>query len=223
MLYNNATGGNTYFGLGDSDLNDDWGATYSSKTITYSGNWQGRGWWIGTGDYSNYSKLVIEFGAATEIEGNVIINYNTDNQYTDQYFAAGVSSVEVTLDATYKSSVKDIIIKNRTTTGSLTLSSAYLVSNSGSAVPEFRKATTGKIAANKAYLKIPAGSSSKLNIVFAEDENKQGEEQQGETNSIRNIANTNVNSNVVYNMNGQRVGSDYKGLVIVNGKKIIKK
>ena len=28
---------------------------------------------------------------------------------------------------------------------------------------------------------------------------------------------------VVYNMNGQRVGSDYKGLVIVNGKKIIKK
>lgn len=108
------------------------------------------------------------------------------------------------------------------TEGSLTFESAALIDNNGGTVAEFRKTEKGTIAANKAYLKIASGLS-KLNIVFAEDENKQEEEQQGETNSIRNIANTNVNNNVVYNMNGQRVGSDYKGIVIVNGKKIIKK
>lgn len=98
----------------------------------------------------------------------------------------------------------------------------YVLYNNGGN-PEFRKITENTyLDAFKCYLNAP-GIGSKLNIVFAEDENKQDEEQQGETNSIRNIANTNVNNNVVYNMNGQRVGSDYKGLVIVNGKKIIKK
>ncbi len=101
-------------------------------------------------------------------------------------------------------------------------SGKYVLYNNGG-TPEFRKITENTyLDAFKCYLNAP-GIGSKLNIVFAEDENKQDEEQQGETNSIRNIANTNVNNNVVYNMNGQRVGSDYKGLVIVNGKKIIKK
>ena len=112
------------------------------------------------------------------------------------------------------------------TSGSITFKSAALIDNDGATVAEFRKTESGTIAANKAYLKIDSSGNpkhSKLNIVFAEDENKQDEEQQGETTSIRNMTNTNVNNNVVYNMNGQRVGSDYKGLVIVNGKKIIKK
>lgn len=84
--------------------------------------------------------------------------------------------------------------------------------------PEFRKINSGTyLDAFKCYLNAP-GIGSKLNIVFAEDE-----EPQGETTSIRNIANTNVNNNVVYNMNGQRVGSDYKGIVIINGKKYLHK
>lgn len=101
-------------------------------------------------------------------------------------------------------------------------SGKYVLYNNGG-TPEFRTITAGTyLDAFKCYLNAP-GETSKLNIVFAEDEDKQGEEPQGETTSIRNMTNTNVNNNVVYNMNGQRVGSDYKGLVIVNGKKIIKK
>ncbi len=102
----------------------------------------------------------------------------------------------------------------------------YVLYNNNN-TPEFRAINSGTyLDAFKCYLDASgsgSGPGSKLNIVFAEDENKQGEEPQGETTSIRNMTNTNVNNNVVYNMNGQRVGSDYKGLVIVNGKKIIKK
>ncbi|GEM_PF-2645898 len=97
-------------------------------------------------------------------------------------------------------------------------SGKYVLYNNGG-TPEFRTITANTyLDAFKCYLNAPGVTPSKLNIVFAEDE-----EPQGETTSIRNMTNTNVNNNVVYNMNGQRVGSDYKGIVIVNGKKIIKK
>ncbi len=43
------------------------------------------------------------------------------------------------------------------------------------------------------------------------------------TNGINNIAdNTKRANNAIYNIAGQRVGNDYKGIVIVNGKKMLK-
>ncbi len=120
-------------------------------------------------------------------------------------------------------SAEDNMLEGKVTRQQITDESGKYVLYNNGGTPEFRTITKDTyLDAFKCYLNA-SGSPSKLNIVFAEDEDKQGEEQQGETNSIRNIANTNVNNNVVYNMNGQRVGSDYKGLVIVNGKKIIKK
>ncbi len=225
VLYNNPTGGNVSLSL--EDLNCGWESSYDkdTKTITFDDAWKGRGWgW--NFDYSDYSKIVVEFESAPS-EGRLKVQYNkivNNNPYTEESsYSAGATSVEIELNDEEKNDVNQIYL-SASAAGTLKLTNAYLVKNSGSAVPEFRKATTGKIAANKAYLKIEKSvTPSKLNIVFAEDENKQGEEQQGETNSIRNIANTNVNNNVVYNMNGQRVGSDYKGLVIVNGKKLLRK
>lgn len=41
---------------------------------------------------------------------------------------------------------------------------------------------------------------------------------------IKEVNNGTVNENVpIYNLAGQRVGKDYKGVVIQNGKKFIKK
>ena len=225
VLYNNPTGGNIPLSL--DDLNCGWGRSYNStdKTITFEDAWKGRGWgW--NFDYSDYSKIVVEFESAPSSGVlKVEYNYEPENVTEEKGYGAGDTSVEIDLDAVKKNSVNQIYL-SASAAGTLTLTNAYRVKNSGSAAAEFRKATTGKIAANKAYLKIDSNGNpvtSKLNIIFAEDENKQDEEQQGETTSIRSMTNTNVNNNVVYNMNGQRVGSDYKGLVIVNGKKIIKK
>lgn len=212
VLYNSPTGN---IPLSLEDLNCGWGSSYNStnKTITFDSAGQGRGWgW--NFDYSDYSKIVVEFESAPSA-GVLKVQYNEPENYAEESgYSAGATSVEIDLNAGKKNSVHQVYL-SASTAGTLTLTNAYLVKNG---VPEFRKTESGTIAANKAYLKIPTGTPSKLNIVFAEDE-----EQQGETTSIRNMTNTNVNNNVVYNMNGQRVGSDYKGLVIVNGKKIIKK
>ena len=78
---------------------------------------------------------------------------------------------------------------------------------------------SGTIAANKAYLQIPTAdmpsADAKLTIVF-------GEEPSGETDGIKAVS-TVVENGVRYNLAGQRVGNDYKGIVIVNGKKMLNK
>lgn len=71
------------------------------------------------------------------------------------------------------------------------------------------------VAANKAYLAIPndlTGAKDGFNIVGLDDE--------GETDGINKV-NTLVETGVRYNLAGQRVGNDYKGIVIVNGRKVV--
>ena len=81
----------------------------------------------------------------------------------------------------------------------------------------FFKAATGKtIGVGKSWLLVP-GTGAKdvefLSFVF-------GDEEQGETDGIKAVS-TNVENGVRYNLAGQKVGADYKGIVIVNGKKVI--
>ena len=211
-----------------------WGGNVDVSTEEpYTAEWKNTstssamGKWLG-GDWSSYDKLRLVFTSNTVTDGvHFGISYSDHaGEDTGADLATGELTVDIPLNASYKSAIENFSFNSNATSGSLTFESAALIDNDGATVAEFRKTISGTIAANKAYLKIDGSGnpgSSKLNIVFAEDENKQEEEPQGETTSIRNMTNTNVNNNVVYNMNGQRVGSDYKGLVIVNGKKIIKK
>ena len=80
----------------------------------------------------------------------------------------------------------------------------------------------GTLAAGKAYLRIltaqmpTGGNNAKLIIVF-----------DGEATGIANL-NVNDNDNFdanapMYNLAGQRVNKSYKGVVIVNGKKVVRK
>ena len=66
---------------------------------------------------------------------------------------------------------------------------------------------------DKCYLLLPEGSSAKGLEEFFFDE----------TTGINSIESELLNSGKVYNLNGQRVDNNYKGVVIVNGKKVIKK
>ncbi len=81
----------------------------------------------------------------------------------------------------------------------------------------FVKAAAGfTITAGKAYLDLSATSAKGadfLSFVF-------GDEEQGETDGIKAVT-TAVENGVRYNLAGQKVGADYKGIVIVNGKKVI--
>lgn len=75
--------------------------------------------------------------------------------------------------------------------------------------PMFQNYTGAALGAYKAYLPA-AGAGDVLNFVF------------DDASSISHI-DTAVPSKVRYNLNGQAVGANYKGIVIVNGKKYINK
>lgn len=75
----------------------------------------------------------------------------------------------------------------------------------------------GTLAAGKAYLQIPFNAESsdgKLSLIFDDDE----------TTGINNpTPSLHIGEGPMYNLAGQKVGKDYKGIVIVNGKKYINK
>jgi len=82
----------------------------------------------------------------------------------------------------------------------------------------FFKAAEGKtIGVGKSYLLLdaaPAKDVEFLSFVFGDEES--------ETTAI-NAVTTAVENGVRYNLAGQKVGADYKGIVIVNGKKYLRK
>lgn len=76
--------------------------------------------------------------------------------------------------------------------------------------------STNKVGPYRAYLKAD-GAGAALSIVYGDDD---------ETTAIEtlNIEHGTLNVDApMYNLAGQRVGRDYKGIVIVNGKKIVRK
>ena len=82
---------------------------------------------------------------------------------------------------------------------------------------QFNMATDGYLKPNRAYLStsydVTALGAKALSVVFAEDE----------TDGIRSIENSRIENSDYYNLAGQKVGADYKGIVIVNGKKFLRK
>lgn len=79
----------------------------------------------------------------------------------------------------------------------------------------FRKPNNDKVSANKAYLVVPTvGELSQVSILLP-----------GETTGIQGIQSVQQKSadSAIYNMMGQRVGANAKGLILMNGKKVIRK
>ena len=83
----------------------------------------------------------------------------------------------------------------------------------------FKKASSGNLKANRAYLHTSydvtkAGAREYLEFAFEDD---------NETTGLSEITNTNLtnNTNEYYNLAGQRVAQPTKGLYIVNGKKVV--
>ena len=93
---------------------------------------------------------------------------------------------------------------------------AYVFGSLNEVVGFYKAAAGKKIGVGKSWLLVP-GTGAKdvefLSFVF-------GDEEQGETDGIKAVS-TKVENGVRYNLAGQKVGADYKGIVIVNGKKVI--
>ena len=81
----------------------------------------------------------------------------------------------------------------------------------------FKKASDGKLRANRAYLQtnynVTSPGAHDLEMVF-----------DGDVTGIKNLTTTlSQGEGVAYNLAGQRVNASHKGLVIVNGKKYLNK
>lgn len=90
----------------------------------------------------------------------------------------------------------------------------YCLANKNNVVGFYQVATGVTIPANKAYLEINAANSAKYYSIGIG----------GNTTGIQAIQQNSVKADgIMYSLSGQRVGKDYKGIVICNGKKMIKK
>lgn len=90
----------------------------------------------------------------------------------------------------------------------------YCLANKSKGVGFYKVATGVKIPANKAYLEINESTSAKYYSIGIG----------GNTTGIQAIQQNSVKADgIMYSLSGQRVGKDYKGIVICNGKKMIKK
>ena len=94
---------------------------------------------------------------------------------------------------------------------------AYVFGKLVDEVGFFKAASGKKIGVGKSWLLVP-GTGAKdvefLSFVFGDEEN--------ETTGIKAVS-TKIENGVRYNLAGQKVGADYKGIVIVNGKKFVVK
>lgn len=90
----------------------------------------------------------------------------------------------------------------------------YCLANKKNGVGFYQVANTVTIPANKAYLEINAANSAKYYSIGIG----------GNTTGIQTIQQNSVKADgIMYSLSGQRVGENYKGIVICNGKKMIKK
>mgnify|MGYP007036985671 CR=1 FL=1 len=90
----------------------------------------------------------------------------------------------------------------------------YCLANKNNGVGFYQVSSDVIIPANKAYLEINAANSAKYYSIGIG----------GNTTGIQAIQQNSVKADgIMYSLSGQRVGKDYKGIVICNGKKMIKK
>lgn len=92
----------------------------------------------------------------------------------------------------------------------------YCLANKNNVVGFYQVSSDVTIPANKAYLEIATSSSTPAKYYSIGIG--------GNTTGIQAIHQNSVKADgIMYSLSGQRVGKDYKGIVICNGKKMIKK
>ena len=121
-----------------------------------------------------------------------------------EYTLAAAGGAATTVDT-------DLQVADGNTTGATNI---YCLANKNNVVGFYQVKSDVIIPANKAYLEINAANPAKYYSIGIG----------GNTTGIQAIQQNSVKADgIMYSLSGQRVGKDYKGIVICNGKKMIKK
>lgn len=122
------------------DLGSGWGdTTYdpSTHTITYVGDWTGKGWWLGDVDYSQYTHVEVEVAPLT-IQVQMAVQYvgasDSDNSGSG-ICNLGETKIVTKLNDAFKAHTQQIYIQCASITDNptVTILSAKVVDNSGTA------------------------------------------------------------------------------------------
>lgn len=206
----------------------------------------------GSASYSNYCTTVPTTETVTKLAGRTYGTYVTKNalDFTDAdveaYIAKGITGEgdAATLEIEKVTTVKagtPIIVKSddkSVTSANVKIITDAEAANNGDnklvagdgtdvttdvaytyyyiASDKFHKATTGSLVVGKAYLKLETASAKAFTIAIGGD---------GETTGINTLdsrLSTLDKAQSMYNLAGQKVSNSYKGIVIINGKKVIK-
>jgi hypothetical protein len=134
-----------------SNLESGWNADYdaASHTISVTGEEGGKGWWLGSADFSDFDNVVVEFDPAVTADwGKVVVQYVAEGVASSEVeFYKGATCVVVPMDAANKNAVMQIYIQGNNG-ANFTLKAAYLAV--ASATPEANPGTTGISTVNAA-------------------------------------------------------------------------
>ena len=101
------------------------------------------------------------------------------------------------------------------TTGDALSSTVYVLANKSAGVG-FYKWTGGLLGKGRVYLPIPAAAAKNIEFVPFKDDVVT------EINVLDKLTNSQLDNDApMYNLAGQRVGKNYKGIVVVNGHKVV--
>ena len=142
----------------------------------------------------------IEAGSVIPVKTGVIVSAS---EGTHKFVASAETPVEVTGN----------LFKGVLGEGDVSKVVIYVLSPASTPLkPVFSKYTSETLAPNKVYLfesQIP--SSGKFEFVF------------DEPTGIETVNNTPFINNTIYNLQGMKVDNNYKGVIVVNGKKFVNK
>lgn len=158
------------------------------------------------------------------VEAYIVKSTNSENIYLtklEETIKAGTGVILKATADTYDfnittgaAEVEGNLLKGVTTDTALEENAAYILAYEGGQAV-FSKCSAGTLAAGKAYLPASAVSAAGSLKIVIDDE----------ATAIEKVAtqNSELKTQNLYNLAGQKVSADYKGIVIKNGKRIVVK
>ncbi len=109
-----------------AELNEGWSSTYdaTSKTITTTGNWGARGWYIGDDRYNDKGSITVKFNAVEHAVTLKMEYTNANDEAKDVSAGAAAGETEITLDIPANVKTVDKVYITYESAGTLTLTEA---------------------------------------------------------------------------------------------------
>lgn len=178
-----------------ANLGAGWNSEYDAATATISvtGEEGGKGWWVKPADYSHFDNFVVEFETTTSA-GKVVVEYVDPDELQQAPALAPKAEAPASTETVFGVGATCVVVPLD---------------------------ATGKSAVQQLYVMGTQDATFKLKKAYVAVASATPEAQLGTGINALTI-NNDVNA-PMYNLAGQRVDAQFKGVVIQNGRKFMNK